>query len=190
MSANTSRLPSGGGCGCEPASTERSRSLAGIFADQAGREPHAPRPAPGHDCAPRDVSGTCSWWEEQPRWMLDAKEVHVTSEHREGVGVELRCPTNLLGFTVQDTMRVTGWEPPRTWRWSTPDGSSRARERSSCPNATVAPGSAGGRRSTRRSERSASSVHRVRRADRPAHLPAIAAQPRDSRRREARTPER
>jgi len=51
-------------------------------------------------------------WEEQPRWMLDAKEVHVTSEHREGVGVELRCPTNLLGFTVQDTMRVTRWEPP------------------------------------------------------------------------------
>jgi len=51
-------------------------------------------------------------WEEQPRWMLDAKEVHVTSGHREGVGVELRCPTNLLGFTVQDTMRVTRWEPP------------------------------------------------------------------------------
>jgi len=49
-------------------------------------------------------------WEEQPRWMLDAKEVHVTSPHREGLGVELRCPTNLLGFTVQDTMRVTGWE--------------------------------------------------------------------------------
>jgi carbon monoxide dehydrogenase subunit G len=51
-------------------------------------------------------------WEEQPRWMLDAKEVHVTSPHREGVGVELRCPTNLLGLTVQDTMRVTRWEPP------------------------------------------------------------------------------
>jgi hypothetical protein len=52
-------------------------------------------------------------WEEQPRWMLDAKEVHVTSAHREGLGVELRCPTNLLGFTVQDTMVVTGWEEGR-----------------------------------------------------------------------------
>jgi hypothetical protein len=52
-------------------------------------------------------------WEEQPRWMLDAKEVHVTSPHREGLGVELRCPTNLLGFTVQDTMVVTGWEEGR-----------------------------------------------------------------------------
>jgi uncharacterized membrane protein len=52
-------------------------------------------------------------WEDQPRWMRDAKEVHVTSPHREGEGVELRCPTNLLGFTVQDTMRVTRWDPPR-----------------------------------------------------------------------------
>jgi hypothetical protein len=52
-------------------------------------------------------------WEEQPRWMLDAKEVHVTSPHREGVGVELRCPTNLLGVTVQDLMRVTRWEEGR-----------------------------------------------------------------------------
>jgi hypothetical protein len=51
-------------------------------------------------------------WEEQPLWMLDAKEVHVTSAHREGLGVELRCPTNLLGFTVQDTMVVTGWDEP------------------------------------------------------------------------------
>lgn len=64
--------------------------------------------------APRDVV----WdvlidWEQQPRWMLDAKEVHVTSPHREGLGVELRCPTNLLGLTVQDTMRVTGWDAPR-----------------------------------------------------------------------------
>lgn len=52
-------------------------------------------------------------WEDQPRWMRDAKEVHVTSPHREGEGVELRCPTNLLGLTVQDTMRVTRWDPPR-----------------------------------------------------------------------------
>jgi hypothetical protein len=52
-------------------------------------------------------------WEEQPRWMLDAKEVHVTSAHREGLGVELRCPTNLLGFTVEDTMVVTGWDEGR-----------------------------------------------------------------------------
>ncbi|MFP5309504.1 MAG: SRPBCC family protein [Actinomycetes bacterium] len=60
--------------------------------------------------APRDVV----WdvlvdWERQPEWMLDAKAVHVLSEQREGVGVTIRCPTNLMGVTVQDVMRVTGW---------------------------------------------------------------------------------
>jgi len=64
--------------------------------------------------APREVVWeVLTRWEEQPLWMLDAKEVHVTSPHREGEGVELRCPTNLLGFTVQDTMRVTGWDAGR-----------------------------------------------------------------------------
>lgn len=48
-------------------------------------------------------------WERQPEWMVDAKQVHVLTPQREGVGVTLRCPTNLLGLTVQDVMRVTGW---------------------------------------------------------------------------------
>lgn len=52
-------------------------------------------------------------WERQSEWMLDAKAVHVVSEHREGDGVTIRCPTNLLGFTVQDVMRVTRWEDQR-----------------------------------------------------------------------------
>jgi hypothetical protein len=64
--------------------------------------------------APRGVVwDVLTRWEDQPRWMLDAKEVHVTSAHRTGVGVELRCPTNLLGLTVQDLMRVTGWDEGR-----------------------------------------------------------------------------
>jgi carbon monoxide dehydrogenase subunit G len=51
-------------------------------------------------------------WERQPEWMLDAKEVHVLTPERTGEGVTLRCPTNLMGLTVQDVMRVTGWEEP------------------------------------------------------------------------------
>ncbi len=51
-------------------------------------------------------------WERQPEWMLDAKEVHVLTPERTGAGVTLRCPTNLLGLTVQDVMRVTGWREP------------------------------------------------------------------------------
>jgi uncharacterized membrane protein len=48
-------------------------------------------------------------WERQPEWMLDAKSVEVLTPEREGVGVTIRCPTNLLGVTVEDVMRVTAW---------------------------------------------------------------------------------
>jgi len=51
-------------------------------------------------------------WERQPDWMVDARSVHVLTPHREGQGVTIRCPTNLLGLTVQDVMRVTGWLEP------------------------------------------------------------------------------
>jgi hypothetical protein len=63
--------------------------------------------------APRDVVwSVLTAWERQPDWMLDAKAVHVLTPERTGEGVTLRCPTNLLGITVQDVMRVTGWEEP------------------------------------------------------------------------------
>jgi carbon monoxide dehydrogenase subunit G len=51
-------------------------------------------------------------WERQPEWMLDAKAVEVLTPAREGIGVTVRCPTNLLGVTVDDVMRVTGWQEP------------------------------------------------------------------------------
>lgn len=49
-------------------------------------------------------------WERQAEWMVDAKAVHVLTPQREGVGVTVRCPTNLMGITVQDVMRVTRWD--------------------------------------------------------------------------------
>lgn len=48
-------------------------------------------------------------WERQADWMVDAVAVHVLTPHREGEGVTVRVPTRLLGLTVQDVMRVTGW---------------------------------------------------------------------------------
>jgi carbon monoxide dehydrogenase subunit G len=51
-------------------------------------------------------------WEHQSDWMLDAESVEVLTPEREGVGVTIRCPTNLLGVTVQDVMRVTAWSEP------------------------------------------------------------------------------
>ncbi|TVR38130.1 MAG: SRPBCC family protein [Nitriliruptor sp.] len=66
-----------------------------------------------HVAAPRQVLwDVLTDWERQPDWMLDAKAVHVLTPQRTGEGVTLRCPTNLMGVTVQDIMRVTGWEEP------------------------------------------------------------------------------
>lgn len=63
--------------------------------------------------APRElVWEVLTSWERQPEWMLDAKAVEVLTPQREGEGVTIRCPTRLLGATVQDVMRVTRWDPP------------------------------------------------------------------------------
>ncbi len=50
-------------------------------------------------------------WERQSTWMMDAISVEVLTPRREGTGVTIRCPTRLLGFVVDDVMRVTRWEP-------------------------------------------------------------------------------
>lgn len=60
----------------------------------------------------RTVWDVLTHWEKQPQWMLDAKSVEVLTPEREGAGVTIRCPTNLLGVTVEDVMRVTGWDEP------------------------------------------------------------------------------
>lgn len=52
-------------------------------------------------------------WERQPEWMLDAEQVVVLTPQRTGVGVMIRCPTNLFGVRVQDVMRVNEWQAPR-----------------------------------------------------------------------------
>jgi len=64
--------------------------------------------------APRQVVWELlTTWERQPDWMVDARSIEVLTPQRRGEGVTLRCPTNLLGVTVQDVMRVTGWDAPR-----------------------------------------------------------------------------
>lgn len=62
---------------------------------------------------PAAVWEVLTHWERQSEWMLDAKSVEVLTPEREGVGVTIRCPTNLLGVTVEDVMRVTDWEHER-----------------------------------------------------------------------------
>ena len=51
-------------------------------------------------------------WELQPQWMVDVRDIAVTSAHREGVGVELQCRTNIVGVVVRDDLVVTEWDEP------------------------------------------------------------------------------
>ena len=50
-------------------------------------------------------------WEAQPRWMVDARSVRVTSAARTGVDVTIMCVTGIVaGLTVRDPMCVTEWD--------------------------------------------------------------------------------
>lgn len=63
--------------------------------------------------APRQVVwDVLTTWERQSEWMLDARSVEVLTPQRTGIGVTIRCPTALLGVTVEDVMRVTAWSEP------------------------------------------------------------------------------
>jgi hypothetical protein len=52
-------------------------------------------------------------WERQGDWMLEASDFVVTSDHREGIGVEAEATIKIAGIKTRDRVRVTGWEPPR-----------------------------------------------------------------------------
>jgi uncharacterized protein YndB with AHSA1/START domain len=52
-------------------------------------------------------------WEHQDDWMLEASDFVVTSEIREGVGVEAEATIKIGGIKTRDRVRVTGWEPPK-----------------------------------------------------------------------------
>lgn len=51
-------------------------------------------------------------WEGQADWMMDARDVRVVSDHREGTGVTIHVPTLVAGVPILDIMRITAWDPP------------------------------------------------------------------------------
>jgi carbon monoxide dehydrogenase subunit G len=51
-------------------------------------------------------------WEKLDRWMTEARDFKVTSEHREGVGVTAQATISIAGVTTRDSIRVTRWQPP------------------------------------------------------------------------------
>jgi uncharacterized protein YndB with AHSA1/START domain len=52
-------------------------------------------------------------WEHQGDWMLEASDFVVTSERREGVGVEAEATITIGGISTRDRVRVIAWEPVR-----------------------------------------------------------------------------
>jgi carbon monoxide dehydrogenase subunit G len=51
-------------------------------------------------------------WERLPDWMEEMRDVRVTSERRQGVGVEAEATVRIAGITTRDRIRVTRWDPP------------------------------------------------------------------------------
>jgi uncharacterized protein YndB with AHSA1/START domain len=52
-------------------------------------------------------------WEHQDDWMMEASNFVVTSEQREGVGVEAEATIRIGGITTRDRVRVIDWDPNR-----------------------------------------------------------------------------
>lgn len=65
------------------------------------------------EAPPQHVWAVLVDWERQAEWMVDASRIDVVSGAREGVGVLLRCRTDILGVGVNDDLVVTEWSPAR-----------------------------------------------------------------------------
>ena len=52
-------------------------------------------------------------WENQGDWMLEASDLVVLSEQREGVGVVAEATVKIGGISTRDAVTVVGWEPER-----------------------------------------------------------------------------
>ena len=64
-------------------------------------------------CPPSIAWELITDWEHQSDWMLEASDFVITSEQREGVGVEGEATVSIGGITTRDKVVVVGWEPER-----------------------------------------------------------------------------
>lgn len=51
-------------------------------------------------------------WERQTEWQREMSNIVVTSERRQGVGVEARATVRIGGISTTDLVRVDVWDPP------------------------------------------------------------------------------
>jgi uncharacterized protein YndB with AHSA1/START domain len=52
-------------------------------------------------------------FEHQSDWMIEASDLTVLTDHRQGVGVEAEATSRIGGIKTRDKVRVSGWDPPR-----------------------------------------------------------------------------
>lgn len=64
------------------------------------------------DRPPPDVWPFIADFEGITRWMSEAMEVRIATDHREGVGVEAEAIVRIGGIKTADRIRVTKWKPP------------------------------------------------------------------------------
>ena len=62
-------------------------------------------------CTPAIAWELITDWEHQDDWMLEASDFVITSEQREGVGVEGEATVTIGGIKTRDKVRVVGWDP-------------------------------------------------------------------------------
>ncbi len=63
--------------------------------------------------APERVWQVISDLPAQAAWMVDVRQLEVTSAQRSGVGAVIKVTSELFGQPViRDSMRITAWEPP------------------------------------------------------------------------------
>ncbi|MDQ4149765.1 MAG: SRPBCC family protein [Actinomycetota bacterium] len=86
------------------------------------------------EAPPRTVWPYLVDWENLDRWMKEARDFHVTSSHREGVGVTAEATVRIAGIKTRDPISVSKWEPPATLEiqhlgWVTGSGLMKLRAR-------------------------------------------------------------
>lgn len=63
------------------------------------------------EAPPDKVWAVLTDWQRQPEWMVDVRDITVTSAVDQGIGVTVRASTDVLGVVLSDELTVTEWEP-------------------------------------------------------------------------------
>jgi carbon monoxide dehydrogenase subunit G len=66
------------------------------------------------EASPEQVWAELEHLERHSEWMADAEEIRFTSESKRGVGTVIEVATKVGPFRLNDVMKFTVWDAPRT----------------------------------------------------------------------------